>query len=319
MVAHTLVTGARGFIGSALTARLLQSGHQVTSLVRGQGTQGASVACSEPGLLQTEDDFHNIERIFPAGVDALVHLAARVHVRNEHGHEAALAHQRVNHDASVRLALAAREKGVKRLVFVSSIKALGEDDKGRPLRENDEAHPSDDYGRSKLAAEESLRLLETPDFSVTIVRLPLVYGPGVKANFAQLARAVRHRRPLPLGQARAPRSLVGLDNAVSALSLCLTHPAAAGRTFHVADQEAPTVRELVLALAAAFGQPARLFNVPLPVLVALAQVARRSDTMLRLITPLRLDTTLIRELLGWSPPLSLSAGLAQYAASTPNP
>ena len=319
MVAHAVVTGARGFIGAALVNHLLEAGWRVTALQRNAAAAPSDHASPLLTRLVVRDNFEGIDQIWPEAVDCVVHLAARVHQKNEQGEQVAAAYQASNCEAALRIGALAKARGAKRLLFVSSIKALGEVEPGRPFRESDEPAPQDVYGHSKLAAEQALRALEQPGFAVTVLRFPLVYGPGVRANFAQLARAVRQRRPLPLGQARAPRSLLGLENAISALTLCLTHPAAAGRTFHVADQETPTVRELVLELAAAFNQPARLFNVPVPLLVALAHLARRADSLQRLITPLRLDTTQIRQTLGWSPPLSLAAGLAHYARATPNP
>jgi UDP-glucose 4-epimerase len=214
----------------------------------------------------------------------------------------------------MRLAKAAHAAGVRRLVFVSSVKALGDSDAGRPLCESDTPAPTDPYGVSKLEAERSLLSYgRETGLEIVIVRPPLVYGPGVRANFLQLMRAIAAGVPLPLGSIAARRSLVFVDNLASALIQCATDPRAVGETFHVTDGADLSVTDLARTLATQLNAPRRLIPVPASWLQFVGGLTGRSAQVERLIGDLRLDSTHVRQLLGWHPPYTVEQGLSETA------
>ncbi|SPB15844.1 putative nucleotide sugar epimerase/dehydratase [Caballeronia novacaledonica] len=306
------ITGANGFVGRAVSRALLARGIGATGLVR-RGAQ------CEPGVDVRHID--GLESIAPdafAGCDAVIHLAARVHVMRDAASPAETlldAYRATNVDGTLAAAEAARRAGVTRFVLMSSIKALGESDPGRPFTEDDERHPPDAYGVSKAEAE--VKLLEfgsRTGLEVAIVRPPLVYGPGVRANFLAMMRAIARGLPLPLGAIDARRSLVSVDNLASATIECALNPAAAGRLFHVTDGYDPSVAELARKLGEHLGKPARLVPVPAGLLRGVARLAGKSAQIDRLTGSLRVDSRRIRETLGWQAPQSLDEGLAATAA-----
>lgn len=220
-----------------------------------------------------------------------------------------------NVTGTLRVAEAARAHGVRRIVFASSIKAVGERDAGAPLAEDVTPDPQDAYGRSKLRAERELAQFgETVGLDVVIVRPPLVYGPDVRANFLRMLDAVSRGTPLPLGTIAARRSLVYVDNLADALLRCATDPRAASGCFHVADDDAPSVAGLLRMVGDALGKPARLFPVPAGALRALGKLTGRSAAIDRLTGSLQLDTGRLRRVLGWHPPYTTRQGLEATAA-----
>ncbi len=224
------------------------------------------------------------------------------------------AYRKTNVGGSLRVASAAHAAGVRRFVFVSSIKALGDRDPGRPLRESDEPGPTDPYGVSKREAENALlHYGKETGMEIVIVRPPLVYGPGVRANFLQLMHAIAKGIPLPLGAITARRSLIYVGNLASALIECATNPAAPGTIFHVADSFDLSVSELVRTLATQLSAPQRLVPVPASWLKLVGNLTGRSAQIERLIGDLRLDCTRAREMLGWNPPYSVEQGLSKTA------
>jgi UDP-glucose 4-epimerase len=308
------ITGANGFVGRAVSRALLARGIGATGLVRHD-------AQCEPGVDVRHMD--GLDLIAPdafAGCDAVIHLAARVHVMTDAAaqktSEALLnAYRAINVDGTLAAAEAARRAGVTRFVLMSSIKALGESDPGRPFTEDDARNPPDAYGVSKAEAE--VKLLEfgsRTGLEIAIVRPPLVYGPGVRANFLAMMRAIARGIPLPLGAIDARRSLVSVDNLASATIECALNPAAAGRLFHVTDGYDPSVAELARKLGAHLGRPARLVPVPAGLLRGLARVAGKTAQIDRLSGNLRVDSHRIRDALGWQAPQSLDEGLAATAA-----
>ncbi|WP_044041498.1 NAD-dependent epimerase/dehydratase family protein [Caballeronia insecticola] len=312
------VTGANGFVGRAVSRALLARGIAATALVR----RGAQV---EPGVETRHiDGLESITSDAFAGCDAVIHLAARVHVMGDAAAQKQSASQAqavleayraANVEGALAAAEAARRAGVTRFVLMSSIKALGESDPGRPFTEDDERRPPDAYGVSKAEAE--VRLLEfgsRTGMEIVVVRPPLVYGPGVRANFLAMMNAIARGIPLPLGAIDARRSLVSVDNLASAAIECARHPAAAGRVFHVTDGEDPSVTELARRLGEHLGKPARLVPVPAGVLRGLARVAGKTAQIERLTGNLRVDSRRIRDALGWQAPQSLDEGLAATAA-----
>lgn len=304
-----VVTGANGFVGRALCRLLVQSDHSVTGLVRHAG--GCVSGVRE--YVDNTPDFVGIDANWPDGLtpDCVVHLAARVHILKDGAADPEVAFQSTNVEGALRVARAAVRRGAQRFVFVSSIKAVAETDGGRPLCEDDTPRPQDAYGRSKLAAEKALiEYGNTTGLDVVIVRPPLVYGPEVRANFQRLMSAVSKGLPLPLGLAAARRSLVYVDNLADALVCCATDPRAAGGCFHVADDYAQTVVELIEALGKHLQKPARLFPVPLAWLRLIGRATGRTAQIDRLIGGLQVDTSRIRSELGWQPPVSVEEALA---------
>ncbi|HDR9492540.1 NAD-dependent epimerase/dehydratase family protein [Burkholderia stabilis] len=308
---RVLVSGANGFVGRVVCAAAVARGHDVTALVRRPGL-------SIPGVrewVSPEPDFVSVGDAWAAGeIDAVVHTAARVHQFGRHEAQLLDAYRRTNVDGTLRLAEAAYRHGCHRFVSMSSVKALAERDAGRPLRETDTPRPLDAYGISKRETEEALVSLAARFRQQGIsVRCPLVYGPGVAGNFERLMSAVARRTPLPLGRASAPRSLVFVGNLADALLALAEHTGVCQSVYHVADRETLTVRELVEALGRHLGQPARLIDIPVGLLQLAARVTGRTETVRRLVDPLRLDTGAIQHDLGWQPPFSCEEGLAETA------
>jgi nucleoside-diphosphate-sugar epimerase len=308
-----LVSGASGFVGSALVPELERAGARVVCLVRQATTSAAGVE-----VLAAGDDFKEIVRVWPDGFrpDCVIHLAARVHVMHDTAADPLAAFRAVNVEATMRVAEAAARAGTRRFVYISSIKAVGEDsDPGRPLRESDPTHPDDPYGVSKREAELALLDLgERTGIEIVVIRPPLVYGPGVGANFLSLLRAVAKGWPLPLGKAHAPRSLVSVENLISAIVACANHPAAAGEIFHVSDGRDVSVAELISLIAAAMDRQARLLPVPTHLLRAAGAMTGKNETIKRLINPLRLDVNKLQTQLGWTPQSSVETALARTVA-----
>jgi len=313
-----LITGASGFVGRATCAWLVAQGMEIAGAVRQLPARPlAGVGYRIVGGLDAGTDWGEAL----AGVDAVVHCAARVHVMRETAEDPLAVFRSANVAGTERLARQAVAAGVKRLVFVSSVKVNGEET-APPLprgargsfREDDAPAPQDPYGQTKWEAEAMLaRVAQETGLEVVIVRPPLVYGPSVKGNLARLLRWVERGVPLPLAGIRNARSLIGIDNLASALHACLTHSAAAGRTYLVRDGEDISTPELVRRLGRHLGKPARLFALPAPLLEGLAGLVGRRADVQRLTGSLIVDDSRIRRELGWIPPRTLDEGLAQMA------
>ncbi|MFP4080718.1 MAG: UDP-glucose 4-epimerase family protein [Ectothiorhodospira sp.] len=245
-----------------------------------------------------------------AGTDVVVHTAARAHVMADAITDPLSEYQRVNVDGTRALARQAAEQGVRRFVFISSVKVNGERTvPGAPFSSDDEPSPEDAYGVSKFEAEQALREIgaET-SMEVVIIRPPLVYGPGVKGNFASMMRWVKKGVPLPLGAVNNRRSLVALDNLVDLVTTCIDHPAANG-VFLVSDGEDLSTRDLLRRVGNAMGRPARLIPVPPRLLEAGAVILGKRDVARRLLGSLQVDISKTRDVLGWEPPISVDEGL----------
>ena len=310
-----LVTGATGFVGNALFRRLLldDTARPVVVAARRSNYQWPDrVLPRITGDLDPNTDWSNTLE----GVVAVVHCAARVHVMADKSANPLDEFRRVNVQGTLNLARQAAAAGVKRFVFVSSIKVNGEATmEGTSFFADDAVAPVDPYGISKLEAEQGLRELSAQTGMETVViRPPLVYGPGVKANFAAMMRWLQRGVPLPLGALNNQRSLVALDNLVDLIVTCLTHPQAANQTFLVSDGEDVSTTELLRRMGKALGSPARLIPVPASFLKLAATMVGKQDMALRLCGSLQVDIEKTRHLLGWRPPLSLDEGLRRAAA-----
>lgn len=307
-----LLTGANGFIGQALAGRLERDGAQVCGAIRGAAAEPSGLH----GCLRVTDDFANIGDVWPADLraDCVVHLAARVHVLNESAADPLAAFRRTNVAGTLRVAEAAARAGVRRFVYVSSIKAVAEQDDGAPLKETDVPEPLDPYGVSKLEAELALReYCAAIGMECVIVRPPLVYGPGVRANFLALMDTLARGVPLPLGAVHARRSLISVDNLVDALVECARRPEAAGQTFHVGDGADLSVPELLRTLARHLQVPCRLIPVPVSWLRAAGRLTGRTEQVSRLVGGLSVDIRHIGNTLGWTPPMPVDEGLRATA------
>lgn len=310
---RVLVTGATGFVGRAVTAALVAHRRDVRRALR-------TVAQASPGAGVTDVVTGDLDARTPweaalAGVDAVIHLAARVHVLDERAADPLAEFRRVNVEGTRALAQACVRHGVCRLVHVSTVKVHGEATHGRPFTEADRPAPEDPYGVSKMEAEAALQAVaRDTGLEVVVVRPPLVYGPGVGANFLALLRAVDRGLPLPLGAVRNRRSLVYVGNLVDALVRCVDHPAAAGGTFLVDDGAAVSSPELVRAIALALGRPARLLPVPPAWLRLAGALTGRRAAVERLLSDLEVDSGALRRTLDWMPPWTPAEGLADTVA-----
>ena len=306
---RVLVTGAAGFVGRALCAALREAGHEVVATTRGMAEPWTS------GL-----EVHPISDIGPdtdwsgalAGVDAVAHLAARVHVMEERHAQPLAAYRRVNALGTRRLAEAAAANGVGRVVFLSTVKVNGETSGSTPFRESDRPAPGDDYALSKWEGEQALaEVAARTGLETVVLRPPLVYGPGVKGNFLRLLELCQRAPPLPLGAASNRRSLIFLGNLVNAVSVCLRRPEAAGQTYLVRDGEDVSTAQLIRRVGAAMGRPARLFPVPGVLLRLAGHLTGKSGTVGRLLGSLAVDDGKIRAHLGWTAPFTMAQGLAE--------
>ena len=311
------VTGATGFVGKAVVQRLLadDQSRRVAVAVRRDGQLWPeNVLLRVTGDLEPSTDWS----VALGGVSSVVHCAARVHVMSDTATNPLDEFRRVNVQGTLNLARQAAAVGVRRFVFISSVKVNGEATRlNAPFFADGVPAPLDPYGVSKMEAELGLREISAQTgMEVVIIRPPLVYGPGVKANFALMMRWLRRRIPLPLGAIHNQRSLVALDNLVDLIVTCLTQSAAANQTFLVSDGEDVSTTELLRRMGAAMGRPARLMPVPASWLKLAAAMAGKQDVVQRLCGSLQVDIEKTRRLLGWTPPISLDEGLRRAAGST---
>jgi UDP-glucose 4-epimerase len=303
------VTGASGFVGGHLLQHLCARDIAVNAVLRRRDVALPSGANAFPGvdLLEAFDCSDALR-----GCDAVIHLAARVHVMQDTSVDPLAAYRQGNTAATLRLAEQAAAAGVRRFVFLSSIKVNGEETQpGQPFTTGSVPQPRDAYGISKLEAEQGLReIADRSDMQIVLIRTPLVYGPGVRANFRSMMHWLRRGIPLPFRSLRDNRrSLTAVGNLVDAIARALTAPAAANQLLLVADGEDLSTAELLVRLGAALGHPARLVPMPPGLLALAARAAGLGGLRQRLLGSLQVDASSARRVLDWTPPLSVDAGL----------
>ena len=311
LVMRFLITGANGFVGKVLCAELLRQGQSVRAAVRQAKQMQETIEVAVVGNIDVNTDWQNALR----GVDVVIHLAARVHIMRDTAADPLAEFRRINTAGTEHLAHCAAESGVKRLVYVSSIKVNGETTHGdNQLSTVNEVIPLDPYGISKWEAEQALRkVADETGLEVVIVRPSLAYGPGVKGNFAQLLSVVAKSIPLPFASIQNRRSLIYVGNLANALITCATHPAAAGQTYLVCDGEDISTPDLLRQLAKGMGVPAHLFPCPPKLLQVIGKLTGKSQQVERLLGSLRVDGDKMRADLNWTPPFSLHQGLQATA------
>ena len=302
-----LVTGANGFVGQALCEEAIQQEYSLISVTR--------KIFDLPGQLQNVV-VQNYEQSLALSkalsqVDVVIHLAARVHVMNESENDALSAYRLVNVQNTVVLANAAAAAGVKRFIYLSSVKVNGEETfPGKPFTADDLPLPQDPYGVSKLEAETALlELSKASGMEVVIIRPPLVYGPGVGANFAAMMRVVSSGIPLPLGAIENQRSMVAIGNLVDLILLCTQHPLAPGKVFLASDDQDISLSNLLRKLIAIMKVRTLLIPIPVPLIRFIAQVLGKGNVAQRLCGSLQVDIQKTKDLLGWRPPFTLDQGL----------
>jgi len=309
-----LVTGATGFVGNAVIRKLAeQNDVQVIAAVRNQVSNLSDYITQVmvEGLSSTTD----YGNIFD-NVDVVIHVAARVHVMEDHASDPLTEFRKVNVEGTLNLARQAVNAGVKRFVFISSIKVNGENTYGMSFAPDDNVNTTDPYGQSKREAEQDLRrMAEKTGLEVVIIRPPLVYGPNVKANFLKLIQTVRKGVPLPLGAVHNQRSLVALDNLADFIALCTYHPKAANQTFLISDGEDVSTTKLLQKVGKALDKPARLIPVPVNLMRLAAKLVGKGAVADRLFDSLQVDSSKARALLGWKPVITMDEELKKTVAA----
>ena len=301
-----LVTGAHGFVGSALCQDLTRRGVRVNAVIR-QGSGRDKFLIKD---IASQTDWMSPLH----GCSAVIHLAARVHVLTDRAVDPLAAFRSVNVQGTLNLARQAAKSGVHRFVFISSIGVNGAVTACEPFSAEDQAQPHSPYAQSKYEAELGLQALaKETGMKVVIIRPPLVYGQNAPGNFGSLMRWLKRGIPLPLGGIHNQRSLVALDNLVDLIITCLTHPSAANQTFLVSDGEDLSTTQLLRRMGAALGKPARLIPVPVSVLKLCAALIGKPELAQRLCGSLQIDMSKTRDLLGWTPPFAVDAGLEKAA------
>lgn len=309
---RVLVTGATGFVGATLVERLARSNVETVACFRG------AEPCAQEGVrfvrISGLSDYSALDSALE-GVDVVVHAAARVHLMEDVATDPLAEFREVNVRGTLNLARQSAAAGVRRFVFISSIKVNGESTElNCPFRPDDIPRPSDAYGISKMEAERELRNLAiATGIEVVIIRPPLVYGSGVKANFQTMARWLTRGIPLPLGAIDNRRSLVTLNNLVDLIVTSINHLAAGNETFLVSDDEDLSTTDLLRRMGLALGKPARLLPLPPSLLKLGAGMLGKADLAQRLCGSLQVDISKTRRMLGWSPPESVEQGLRQAA------
>ena len=306
-----LVTGGSGFVGRSVCEQIGSEEIDVFPVVRSPDKAASSSKCIIVRDIGPDTGWQKIL----SGTDVIIHAAARVHVAKDTAADPLAAYRHINVAGTLNLARQAADAGVKRFIFLSSIKVNGDNTTiDRPFRANDQANPGDAYGRSKYEAEVGLQQLsQVSGMDVVVIRPPLVYGPGVRANFLTMMRWVHRGWPVPFGNVENRRSLVALDNLVDLIKTCCVHPAAANQVFLISDDEDVSTTELLRRIGVALQRPARFFPLPPALVRAFAAIAGKHGQVARLLGSLQVDIDKTRKLLGWSPVVNMEAALQETA------
>jgi nucleoside-diphosphate-sugar epimerase len=302
-----LLTGANGFVGSALSKKFLDSKINYRAALRALDGKNSGLEKIVVGDISSNPDW----KLALKDIDCVVHLAARVHVMNDLSVDPLSEFKCVNVEGTRNLALQAVAAGTKRFVYLSSIKVNGESTQSNScFTADDSVDPQDPYGISKWEAEQALiQIASDTGLEVVIIRPPLVYGPNAKGNFSSMVKWLRRGVPLPFGSINNKRSLVGLDNLCDLISRCVDHPAAAGQTFMVSDDEDLSTTELLRRTGYVLGVEPRLLNFPQPLLEFGAKLFGQDNLAQRLFGSLQVDISKTKKLLNWTPPFSVDEGL----------
>ncbi len=302
-----LVTGANGFVGKKLCTELCEQGFAIRSAVRLPSNLANDPEQIVVGSIDAETDWASALN----DIDVVIHLAARVHVMNEDAPDALTEFRKVNVDGTLNLAAQAAKAGVKRFIYISSIKVNGESTElDKPFTEQDAANHQDTYAISKHEAEQGILLIaQQTGMDVVIIRPPLVYGPGVKANFANMLKAVKRGFPLPLGAIYNKRSFVYVGNLVSLIVCCIDHPSASNQVFLVSDGQDLSTTKLLQECAVALGVKPRLLPIPQNLIKRCATILGKQSVVQRLCGNLQVDISKAYNLLGWKPPVTVADGL----------
>lgn len=303
-----LVTGATGFVGSQLLQQLANdSAYSLRAAVRDKA-EGLPAGVSDYRVGDIDADTNWHEAL--ADCKTVIHTAARAHIMNDSAKDPLFEFRRVNVEGTLNLARQAIEAGVKRFIFISSIKVNGEGEANRVYRYDDPAAPEDDYGLSKWEAEQGLKALcSNSDMELVVIRPTLIYGPGVKGNLALLAKAIDKGMPLPLGSIKNQRDMLSLNNLIDLIKTCIEHPAAAGQVFLCCDNEPVSTPQLIKLMARGREKNARLWLAPVFVLSLLATLTGRQSMLKRLSSDFRIDIQHTMSTLDWTPPFSVAESM----------
>ncbi len=306
-----LVTGPDGFVGTKVTQELSERNHFVRGALWKRTAFDYEYESIIVGSINGSTDWARALK----GIDTVVHLAARVHVMNDTSDDPLTAFREVNVEGTRQLADCAAVAGVQHFIFVSSIKVNGESTDEKPFTEKDTPNPEDPYSISKWEAEQLLREIEVrTGMSVTILRPPLIYGPGVKANFMKMIQFIEKGMPLPLGSVDNKRSLLGLGNFVDLICLCVEEEATKGETFVVSDGQDMSTAELIEKIGLALNKKPFLVSMPPALLRGLGRIVRKQSMIKRLTGSLVIDSSKVRSMLNWQPPYSVEHELDRTAA-----
>ncbi len=307
-----LITGATGFVGLALCGHLRQSGHTLSGTSRNRSLRAGPENIPLYYVQADQEDADWTQAV--TGADAVVHLAARVHVMKDYTADPLAAFRLSNRNATLALAKAASDAGVKRFVFLSSIKVNGERTTARPFSETDVPAPEDAYGTSKWEAEKGLaELAQASNMEFVTLRMPLVYGPAVKGNFLSLLRACAKSRPLPVGQIVNQRSFLYVGNLVSAIEAVVGHEGPVSGTYLLSDGDDLSTPALARGISDALGVPSKVFGFPVGLLRLAAMCLGKSAAVDRLAGSLQVDGSKFRSTFGWNPPFAVADGLQATA------
>ncbi len=304
---RVLVTGANGFIGRNLCVSLKRKGYPIRAAVRNNVCEPSVV--DEYILVGDMNESTDWQEAL-AGVDTVIHLAARVHIMYDSTVDPVEAFRKVNVPGTERLAKMAANAGVRRFIFISSIGVNGKFIDRKPFTENDIPNPVGGYAVSKWEAEQTLRkVAENTKMEVVILRPPLVYGLNAPGNFGRLVCLIKTGLPLPLGNINSLRSFLYVGNLVDAISTCISHPLAGGETFLVSDGQDISTPDLIRMIASAMNKKAVLFSLHPGILKALCKIAGKAEELEKLTGTLLVDSSKIRNLLGWKAPFTLEEGI----------